>query len=312
VTAEASGSVVKAGTALAVLVDGLIDYAGLFPPAALAMPAAVAAYARYAIGPDRAMLGRFVVPAARLVEFTAAVDALPHGAPTPRAPWRLSVLASAADAPSLTEWSATSGGCLAIDTVEAKASTLDEIAALVGVPTGVFGSGVTVYVELPVREDPSALIAALAPHGLRAKIRTGGVTPEAFPTPSEVVRFLSACVQAGVPFKATAGLHHPMRGEYALTYEVTAPRGMMYGYLNVFLAAALLWQGKAEAEVLPLLEEREAHAIVIEPSRLRWRAHQLDIETLTRFRATFAGSFGSCAFDEPVQELAHLITAGSR
>jgi len=312
VTAEASGSVVKAGTALAVLVDGLIDYAGLFPPAALAMPAAVAAYARYAIGPDRAMLGRFVVPAARLVEFTAAVDALPHGAPTPRAPWRLSVLASAADVPQLTEWSATSGGCLAIDTVEAKANTLDEIAALVGVPTGVFGSGVTVYVELPVREDPSALIAALAAHGLRAKIRTGGVTPEAFPTPSEVVRFLSACVQAGVPFKATAGLHHPMRGEYALTYEVTPPRGMMYGYLNVFLAAALLWQGKAEAEVLPLLEEREAHAIVIEPSRLRWRAHQLDIETLTRFRATFAGSFGSCAFDEPVQELAHLITAGSR
>jgi hypothetical protein len=87
---------------------------------------------------------------------------------------------------------------------------------------------------------------------------------------------------------------------------------MMYGYLNVFLAAALLWQGMATAEVLPLLEERDAAAIVVEPSRIRWRTHQLDLATLTRFRATFAGSFGSCSFEEPVQELAHLMTAGSR
>ena len=87
-TTAASTAAARSGTALAVLLDGLIDYAGLFPPAALSMPAAVAAYARYVIGTDRAMLGRFVVPAARLADFTAAVDALPHGAPTPRAPWR--------------------------------------------------------------------------------------------------------------------------------------------------------------------------------------------------------------------------------
>jgi len=307
-TTATSGTAAGSGTALAVLLDGLIDYAGLFPPAALPMPEAVAAFARYASGADRAMLGRFVVPAARLAEFTAAVDALPHGAPTPRAPWRVSVLAEASDAMALRDWSATYGACLLIDTVEAKAGSIDEIAAL----AGAFGAGVTLYVELPVREDPASLVAALAAYGVRAKIRTGGVTPEAFPSPKEVVRFLAACGRAGVPFKATAGLHHPLRGDYPLTYEVDAPRGTMYGYLNVFLAAAWLWTGVTEDEVSPLLEEREARAIVIEPSRIAWRTHQLDAPTLSRFRATFAGSFGSCSFEEPVQELTSLMTAGSR
>ncbi len=307
-TTAASTAAARSGTALAVLLDGLIDYAGLFPPAALSMPAAVAAYARYVIGTDRAMLGRFVVPAARLADFTAAVDALPHGAPTPRAPWRLSVLAAASEAPALREWSATYGACLMIDTVEAKAGSIDEIAAL----AGAFGTGVTVYVELPVREDPTSLVAALAAYGLRAKIRTGGVTPDAFPTPPAIVRFLAACARAGVPFKATAGLHHPLRGEYPLTYAADAPRGTMYGYLNLFLAAALLWTGVAEDEVSPLLEEREARAITVEPTRITWRTHQLDTATLTQVRSSFAGSFGSCSFEEPVQELAPLMTAGSR
>ncbi len=303
-----AASTTAAGTALAVLLDGLIDYAGLFPPAALSMPAAVAAYARYAIGTDRAMLGRFVVPAAHLAEFTAAVDALPHGAPTPRAPWRLSVLAAASEAPALREWSATYGASLMIDTVEAKAGSIDEIAAL----AGAFGMGVTVYVELPVCEDPASLVAALAAYGLRAKIRTGGVTPDAFPAPTAIVRFLAACVRASVPFKATAGLHHLLRGEYPLTYASDAPRGTMYGYLNLFLAAALLWTGVTQDEVSPLLEERDARAITVEPTRITWRTHQLDTATLTQVRSSFAGSFGSCSFEEPVQELAHLMTARSR
>ena len=307
-TGVASEPATGPGTALAVLLDGLIDYAGLFPPAALAMPAAVAAYARYAIGPDRATLGRFVVPAARLAEFTAAVDALPHGAPTPRAPWRLSVLAAASDAPAVRECSARYGSCLTIDVVEAKADSIDAIATL----AGAFGAGVTVYVEVPVHEDPTSLVAALAAYGLRAKIRTGGVTADAIPEPSRVVRFLAACVRAGVPFKATAGLHHPLRGEYPLTYEGDAPRGTMYGYLNVFLAAALLWSGVPEEDVAPLLEERQARAITVEPTRIRWRTHALEASTLARCRATFAGSFGSCSFEEPVRELADLITAGSR
>lgn len=54
---------------------GLIDYAGLFPPAQESMDDAVRHYAAYRRAAHQWMLGRFVVPASRLDEFAAAVAA---------------------------------------------------------------------------------------------------------------------------------------------------------------------------------------------------------------------------------------------
>ena len=57
----------------------------------------------------------------------------------------------------------------------------------------------------------------LAAVDARAKLRMGGVTAEAFPTASDVVeRNLQRFVDRGVSFKATAGLHHPMRSQHRL------------------------------------------------------------------------------------------------
>ena len=104
--------------------------------------------------------------------------------------------------------------------------------------------------------DPTAvdtvrgLIAAMAGTGAHAKIRTGGVTPEAFPQATSVARFIHACAMADVGFKATAGLHHPVRGEFNLTYEPACPRGVMYGFLNVFMAAALAMSARLGVEEL--------------------------------------------------------------
>jgi hypothetical protein len=47
------------------LMHGIVDYAGLFPPASLDMPKTVANYARYRSGEDRWALGRLVVPLKR-------------------------------------------------------------------------------------------------------------------------------------------------------------------------------------------------------------------------------------------------------
>lgn len=117
--------------AVAALLDGLVDYAGLFPPAAISMRDATAAYACYVAGQDRAKLGRFVVPVARLAELVTAVDALPLAqAPGSNAPWRLSVLAGAADAATLTGFDAAHGGRLVIDTVEAKADSVTDVEQL--------------------------------------------------------------------------------------------------------------------------------------------------------------------------------------
>ncbi len=292
----------RAAAALETLLAELIDYAGLFPPAALAMPAAVANHARYGAAAERRWLGRFVLPVGRLDELAAAVDALPQDAPTVSRPWRLAVLAGAGDAEQLRAFGAAHGGRLVIDTIEAKADAPEQVTAL----AAALGARYTVYVEIPVRSDPRPLVDALAALGLRAKIRTGGVTPDAFPAPAEVMRFLEACVAAGVPFKATAGLHHPLRGEYRLTYAADAASGTMYGFLNIFLTAALLRAGHAPTALLPLLEERDAASLVVSDGGIAWRGLAVSTAQLAAARTVLAASFGSCSFAEPVDELHSL------
>ncbi|MCL4213229.1 MAG: hypothetical protein KJZ74_04885 [Gemmatimonadales bacterium] len=293
------------GTALRALLGGLVDYAGLFPPAALPMPDAVARYARYASGPHRTMLGRFVLPVARLDEFAVAADhVLPRGADgvSPAGPWRLSALAGPTDGETLVAFNPWEEGRALVDTVEAKA----ESAAAVSSIAAALGARFTVYVEVPVRDDPAPLLRAVRDAGLRAKIRTGGVTADAFPAPAEVLRFLVACAELDVPFKATAGLHHPLRGEYPLTYAKESATGTMYGFLNVFLASMLLRKGIPTAEVAPLLEERDARAITATDDGITWRGRRVTLHEVASARATFAGSFGSCSFEEPVQDLTSL------
>lgn len=289
--------------AISALLDGLVDYAGLFPPAALAMSDAVAAHARYVVGADRAKLGRFVVPVARLAELVAAVDALPvEIAPRSNAPWRLSVLAGAVDAAALHAFDAAHGGRLVIDTVEAKAETAAAIEAL----GAALGRRYSLYVEIPLRDDPSALVAAIRTQDFRAKVRTGGVVTEAFPAPAEVLRFLAACADAQVPFKATAGLHHPLRGEFPLTYAADSARGTMFGFLNVCLVAVLLHARAPREALVALLEERDPRTITADDAAIRWRGLSVTTAQIAAARATFVGSFGSCSFEEPVRELSSL------
>ncbi|HET8796166.1 MAG TPA: hypothetical protein VFO89_00655, partial [Thermoanaerobaculia bacterium] len=182
------------------LLAGLIDYAGLFPPAALPMDEAVRNYARYRDGGHAWALGKFVVTEERAHEVPGDFS--------------LSILG--------------------ID--EVKAATPDDVARIAET-----SAGRTVYVEI----TDLALLDAIARHGLRAKIRTGGVTADAFPSPQTIARFLRACRERGVAFKATAGLHHPLRCVRPLTYEPDAPTGTMHGFLNVFLAAAMLDDAEA-------------------------------------------------------------------
>jgi hypothetical protein len=273
-----------------------IDYAGLFPPAALPMSEAVANYAAYRDGADAWALARFVVPVVRLEELEDAGALHFRGSP-----WRLSVLAQASDADVIRAFNERMDGLACADTVESRAATVDDVRALAPL-TAV----ATLYVEIPVQDDPALLIAALAAHGMRAKMRTGGVTAESFPTASQVARFLTACAQQGVMMKATAGLHHPLRGEYALTYDATAIRGTMFGYLNVLLAATCAFQGVPASELVALLEERTATAFRVSDAGITWRGHTLDTAALARVRTDFAVSFGSCSFREPLDDLLAL------
>jgi hypothetical protein len=224
--------------------------------------------------------------------------------------WRLSVLVAedvGSGAEQLLKFnrdhaSGSRNGHALIDVAELKASTVDEIAH----QRRDLPSSFITYFEIPLTKDIQSLVKGIARVGARGKVRTGGVTPEAFPRAVALVDFMSACRNEGVPFKATAGLHHAARGEYRLAYESGSPSGMMYGFLNVFIAAALLYTGESEDTALAAVEETDASAFGFEDDAIEWRGKRLSTEQILASRAEFAISFGSCSFREPIDELKDL------
>jgi hypothetical protein len=287
---------------LQALVAGVVDYAGLFPPAALPMREAVASYAKYLDGPEAWALGRFVVPVSRL-DALAAEGACYISSNAKS--WRISALVGenvAADVERIRAFDAAHARRLLVDTVELRASSREAIEA----GTRAIGPSLTVYVELPVSDEPRHLLESVKRAGARAKVRTGGTTADAFPTAAQLARFIVSCAQVGVPFKATAGLHHPLRGEQPLTYASDAPSATMFGFLNVFLASAFASVGMDERNVATLLDERDASSIEFGDDAVHWRGHAIALDRVRGARATLALSFGSCSFHEPIDDLRRL------
>ncbi|MEZ5291078.1 MAG: hypothetical protein R2745_08355 [Vicinamibacterales bacterium] len=282
------------------LLEGVVDYAGLFPPAALPMPDAAAEYAAALAGPSAWMLGRFVTPATRLAELLDARRAAPGGAP-----WTVSAIVrdrSDDDLAALSAFNEAAAGLAVVDAVEAKPQGLDgvdwlaERCAAVG----------PVYVEIAPDAEAAGWLARVKARGLSAKLRTGGVTAEAFPTPAAVAGFLAEAVRLDVPVKATAGLHHALRGTYRLTYDPTSASARMYGYLNLLLAAAALDGGATPDAAEALLVDADAATLHFGDDAVGWGAAAFPVSALRRLRARRLVSFGSCSFREPVDELAPL------
>jgi hypothetical protein len=285
--------------ALHALLAGIVDYAGLFPPASLDVLTAVRSYKSYRDSADRWMLGRFVVGVAKLPELRSTIA----GVRAKDEAWPISVVApDAAAATSVLR--APDDANARIESVEVRATTAADVTLI----SRAASKTREVYVEVPLDTSTPALLDAIAAVKLRAKVRTGGVTADAFPPAPDIAAFIRACIDRNLPFKATAGLHHPLRGSYRLTYEGSSPSGDMYGYLNLFLASAFLKQGLSEREAAELLVESDPTAIVVEDQSIRWRDRTVDVEAIKAFRARVATSFGSCSFREPVDELPYPLT----
>lgn len=301
-----SDAALSAPPALRVLLRGVVDYAGLFPPASLDMAAAAGEYAMHRASADEWMLGRFVLPAARLTEFEqAAKPVMPTEA---WQSWALSALMSGdveedvARAEQFNERHRDArAGAVLVDTVELKVNNPRDVAHAGELLDRRFDT----YMEVPVGEDPAALIDAIAKTHAKAKIRTGGTTADAFPTSAQVVRFIARCLAHDVAFKATAGLHHPWRNEYRLTYAPNAPRATMFGFLNVLLATAALSSGADQSTATTILESREPGPVEFAPDMVRAAGVELSVADITRARDRMA-SFGSCSFREPVDDLRAL------
>ncbi len=236
---------------LRALLARLIDYAGLFPPAALDLATALANFERYASSPESWMLSRFVLPATQL-------DAL-----DPLSKFPVTLID---DAGGDHEPFALPDVVRSIETKSERAFTCPA------------------YRELPLSDIEDGF----------AKIRTGGATPEATPGPHDVAEFLATCASRHLAFKATAGLHHPIRS------------AAMHGFINVFTAAAFAWNRASGNSLVDIIDETDPQAFRFTDRELSWRDQSLTTEQVEAARRDFAHSFGSCSFEEPVADLRQL------
>ncbi len=277
------------------LLDTAIDYAGLFPPAALAMERAVTGFLEYRRSPDAWALGHFIVPAARLDELLAAL-------PAEARDFTVSATVGAdleADGDRIERFNrAAISKRVAVVVAEVKVTTPSDAARAAARFAGLSRW----YGEVALATDNGWVLDQLVAVGGRAKVRTGGVTAEAFPSPAAVARFLKAVAIRALPFKATAGLHHPVRGNYRLTYAADAPIGMMFGYLNLFAGIHLARCGASPDKIETTLDLTGPGAFRTDGDAVVWAGGRLDRGAARALRRDFDG-FGSCSFREPIDEL---------
>jgi len=275
-------------TAAQALLSGAIDYAGLFPPAGLELEAAVKNYASYRSGCDSWALGRFVLPAAKIAEFA---DRWPQ-----YVEWPISLLLGN-DYDTEMRLALDCGFDLSV--VECRPARLEDAVAM----RKRMRSDAKLFVESPPDVPLLEAVRAIEDAGACAKLRTGGVTAEAIPGADKVAGFVVGCAQRRLCFKATAGLHHAIRGEHRLTYAEDSASACMHGFVNFFLAAVAAYEGASEARVTSMLSDGDKCNFSATTNELWWCGDRFSVESIQRVRQQFAISFGSCSFDEPIGEM---------
>lgn len=255
--------------ALKALLEQYLDYAGFYPPAALTVDNSAKNYSVYGQSEHKWMLRNLVLNAA---DADAALGASGKTG-VAGTKLRLSLLGDA-------------------DHKDAVALETKDIVKADGKP---------VYCE--VKPGDVHMLDAVKRAGCFAKIRTGAVKPDGIPQPIDVATFIIDCAEMKLPFKATAGLHHPVRALYPLTYADDAPRAVMHGFLNVLMASAFAWHG--DRDIVEILSETQPKAFTFD-DRAYWRERSLSIDEIKDARAHFIHSVGSCSFEEPVEDLKNL------
>jgi len=244
------------------------------------------------------MLGRFIVPA---VQLPALADAVVRDAHDGRG-WTVSAIVREhmdEDAAAVQAFNQRAAHLhVRVDTIECRPSSSASITWL----AKTFSPAFTVHVEVGVGPTAPDDLRVVARHQLRAKVRTGGLAPDAFPAPASLVAFIASARDAGVPFKATAGLHHAMRGAYPLSDEIGAQSATMHGFVNVMLATATVGERLATTTAAALLTRTDRSALVFDDERVRWGDVELSIDAIVRMREAQCVSFGSCSFREPADE----------
>jgi hypothetical protein len=289
-----------------------IDYAGLFPPAELSLETALVNYREYLEADDAWMLSGFVLPTGK---FSAAADF--SGQFDRKYPLRISALGAKSDSASdfrdkvsaavaaIRQLRESNGQEILVSQLEIALPPACNSESLDFIQSVTNELGLRVFCEAPAAEaerviDRLAGTNAAGRGLLGFKLRTGGVTADAFPTSAEIARALVAAARTRVPIKFTAGLHHPVR---QFRDEV---KTKMHGFLNVLgagiLAAEFAWD---EAATTEMLDSETANSFVFAGDTFAWREWKISSDAI-RGRRERVVSFGSCSFDEPRDDLRSL------
>jgi hypothetical protein len=285
----------------------LIDYAGLFPPASLSMTEAVAEYRRIRSDEHHWVAGRFLCRASQLNDLAAtAISNLPSG----ELPWAVGVIFDGTPGESGAEsidFQAEMDPVMTIAAAEAKLGepTSTSLAAALDAMFSIAPDAVA-FVEVDKESSITEQVFLIARDlgGRRrvggAKLRCGGVTRDMFPTPEQVAEFVIACTNDQLPFKATAGLHEPIRHFDA---HLGAER---HGFINILMAAALAETGSDPTTIEEVIADTRLDNFSISAAFASWRGYEIPGSALRRVRHSGFISYGSCDFDEPINALAAL------
>lgn len=298
---------------LRALLSNAIDYAGLFPPANLALEPALRNQADYVMRPDAWMLGCFILPVG---EFDAAgrwIDQFEG-----QHPLRISVLGPRAETAEAFQYSlsgieqaikslrSTFEPALLVEQLEIPLPPSFNPAVIDVAATTSAATKVKTFLEAPAKSADQAieLIArsndARSGNKLGFKLRTGGVTAEAFPSSKTIAAVLHAAGRQGTPIKFTAGLHHPVR----LFHDSVQTK--MHGFLNVLGAGVLALEHEwPEATIVEMLEDEEPGSFTFTEDGFAWREWNIAASAIPA-RRQLVTSFGSCSFDEPRDDLRAL------
>lgn len=288
---------------------GLIDYAGVFPPASLAMRDAVRTYRTARSGSHRWVLGRFLCPASRLEDLAAvAMSEVQPGDP----PWGVGVIVDLPHGSSVahaTAFHREMAPALAVTAAEAR-PTGDEVhtkgpGALIDALAAI-DKDTVIFIEVDsssrMVEQLAVISTTLRGRGRSggAKLRCGGATPDMFPSPEVVASFIAGARDLSLPFKATAGLHEPIR-HHDDQLDV-----WRHGFVNILVASAAASGGADLDTITDIVAESDASTFTISPMLASWRDARFPGSAIARARKTGFVGYGSCDLNEPLDGLIEL------
>lgn len=298
---------------LRALLTHAIDYAGLFPPANLALEPALRNHSEYVRTPEAWMLGAFILPVA---EFDAAARGLSQfdrehalrisalGPRTDSANTFRQALAAARD--SIGSFRKTCGGAASIEQLEMPLPAEVDAELLKAMRSLLADAELNGFWEAPAKAAAGMIELIAENNGTNPerkfgfKLRTGGVTADAFPSSAQIAGALVAATKQKVPIKFTAGLHHPVR----LFHESVQTK--MHGFLNVLGAGVLAAEHQwSEEQTAQMLDDEEPASFSFADDFFVWREWKVATDRIATLRKLVT-SLGSCSFDEPRDDLRAL------